>query len=111
MAFVRSIGRWTMTTLVINCIIGGGIFGLPVDLARLLGRASPFAMIFAAGLPRLVMGSRPSGSNRNETPRSSGGVGFSTVNFRRARHSGVSSCPLVIEENKGTLRRLSYRSF
>jgi amino acid transporter len=48
MAFVRSMGRWTMTALVINCIIGGGIFGLPGELTHLLGRASPFAMIFAA---------------------------------------------------------------
>jgi amino acid transporter len=48
MAFVRSIGRWTMTALVINCIIGGGIFGVPGELTRLLGRASPIAMIFAA---------------------------------------------------------------
>lgn len=48
MAFVRSMGRWTMTALVINCIIGGGIFGLPSQLTRLLGRASPLAMIFAA---------------------------------------------------------------
>jgi basic amino acid/polyamine antiporter, APA family len=48
MALIRSIGRWAMTALVINCIIGGGIFGLPSELTRLLGRASPFAMIFAA---------------------------------------------------------------
>src|SRR5579864_8697835 len=48
MTFVRSIGRWAMTALVINCIIGGGIFGLPDELTRLLGRASPFAMILAA---------------------------------------------------------------
>lgn len=48
MGFVRSIGRWTMTALVINCIVGSGIFGLPGELTRLLGRASPFAMIFAA---------------------------------------------------------------
>jgi basic amino acid/polyamine antiporter, APA family len=48
MAFVRSIGRWTLTALVINCIIGGGIFGLPGEVTRLLGRASPLAMIFAA---------------------------------------------------------------
>ena len=47
MAFVRSIGRWAMAALVINCIIGSGIFGLPSELTRLLGRASPFAMIFA----------------------------------------------------------------
>src|SRR6266571_1048914 len=37
-----------MTALVINCIIGAGIFGLPGELTRLLGRASPIAMIFAA---------------------------------------------------------------
>jgi APA family basic amino acid/polyamine antiporter len=48
MAFVRAIGRWTMTALVINGIIGSGIFALPGELNRLLGRASPFAMIFAA---------------------------------------------------------------
>lgn len=48
MALIRSIGRWAMTALVINCIIGGGIFGLPGELNRLLGRASPFAMILAA---------------------------------------------------------------
>jgi amino acid transporter len=48
MAFIRSIGRWTMTALVINCIIGGGIFGLPGEVTRLLGRASPFAMILGA---------------------------------------------------------------
>jgi len=48
MAFVRSIGRWTMTALVINGIIGGGIFGLPGEVTRLLGRASPFAWVFAA---------------------------------------------------------------
>jgi len=48
MAFVRSIGRWTMTALVINCIIGGGIFGVPGELTRLLGRASPIAMVIAA---------------------------------------------------------------
>src|SRR5436305_14200465 len=47
--FVRSIGRWAMTGLVINCIVVSGIFGLPGELNRLLGRASPIAMI-AAGL-------------------------------------------------------------
>jgi basic amino acid/polyamine antiporter, APA family len=48
MYFIRSIGRWTMTALVINCIIGGGIFGVPGELTRLLGRASPIAMVIAA---------------------------------------------------------------
>jgi amino acid transporter len=41
MPFVRAIGRWTMTALVINSIIGQGIFGVPSELTRLLGRASP----------------------------------------------------------------------
>jgi basic amino acid/polyamine antiporter, APA family len=47
MSFVRSIGRWAMAALVINCIIGSGIYGLPSDLIQLLGRASPLVMIVA----------------------------------------------------------------
>jgi len=46
--FIRSIGKWTLTALVINAIIGSGIFGLPSELTRLLGRASPLAMLAAA---------------------------------------------------------------
>jgi amino acid transporter len=46
--FIRSIGRWTLTALVINSIIGSGIFGLPSELTRLLGRASPLALLVAA---------------------------------------------------------------
>jgi APA family basic amino acid/polyamine antiporter len=45
MPFIRAIGRWTMTALVINGIIGSGIFGLPSELTRLLGRASPISMV------------------------------------------------------------------
>jgi len=37
MAFIRSIGRWAMVGLVINSIIGYGIFGLPSIIAGLLG--------------------------------------------------------------------------
>ena len=48
MPLIRSIGRWTMTALVINTIIGSGVFGLPAELTRLLGRASPFAIILGA---------------------------------------------------------------
>ncbi len=55
MAFVRAIGRWTMTALVINCIIGSGIFGVPSELTRLLGRASPIAMIVAALVMSIIM--------------------------------------------------------
>jgi amino acid transporter len=48
MALIRAIGRWALTGLVINYIIGGAIFGLPGELSRLLGRASPLAMIAGA---------------------------------------------------------------
>ena len=55
MALLRSIGRWTMTAVVVNSLIGSGIFALPGELNRLLGRASPFAMIFAAGAMAIIM--------------------------------------------------------
>jgi basic amino acid/polyamine antiporter, APA family len=45
MAFVRAIGRWALTGLMINCTIGGGIFGVPGVLAHRLGVASPIAMM------------------------------------------------------------------
>ena len=47
-SFIRSIGRWTMTGLVINATIGSSIFALPGELSRLLGRASPLAVVLAA---------------------------------------------------------------
>jgi basic amino acid/polyamine antiporter, APA family len=55
LTFVRSLGRWAMTGLVINCIIGSGIFGIPGELNRLLGRASPMAMILAAVVVAAIM--------------------------------------------------------
>ncbi len=55
MAFVRCIGRWTMVALVINAIIGSGIFGLPGELTRLLGPASPLAMMFSAIVMAIFM--------------------------------------------------------
>jgi amino acid transporter len=42
-------GRWTLAALVVNAIVGSGIFGLPSVVARLLGRAaSPWAWIVGA---------------------------------------------------------------
>src|SRR3989442_15284209 len=46
---VRAIGRWSIAALVINSIIGSGLFGLPSDLAKLLGNASPYAVLIAGG--------------------------------------------------------------
>ena len=45
---VRAIGRWSLAALVVNCIIGSGVFGLPSVLASLLGRASVLAVALAA---------------------------------------------------------------
>src|SRR4029077_9784831 len=46
-SFIRSIGRWTMTGLVINATIGSSMYGLPGQLSHLLGRASPLAVVLA----------------------------------------------------------------
>lgn len=53
--FVRAIGRWTLTALVVNSIVGASIFGLPSELNRLLGRASPLAMLVAAAIISLIV--------------------------------------------------------
>ncbi len=45
---VREIGRWSLAALMVNCIIGSGVFGLPSVLAGLLGRASVLAVVLAA---------------------------------------------------------------
>ncbi|MDB6165227.1 MAG: Amino acid/polyamine/organocation transporter, superfamily [Lacunisphaera sp.] len=45
---VRVLGRATLVALVINCVIGSGIFGLPGDIARDLGGAAPWAYLIAA---------------------------------------------------------------
>ena len=42
---LRLIGRWTMTALTVNILIGSGIFGLPSTLAGKLGRFSPWGMV------------------------------------------------------------------
>jgi amino acid transporter len=44
-----------MTVLVINTIIGSAIFGLPSELSRLLGRASPVAFLVAGVGMAVVM--------------------------------------------------------
>ena len=52
---LKPIGRWTMTALVVNTIVGSGIFGVPSELIKLLGTASPLAMILAAGAMAIIM--------------------------------------------------------
>lgn len=45
---VRGIGRWSLAALVVNTIIGSGIFGLPSIVSSLLGGYSPVAYILGA---------------------------------------------------------------
>lgn len=52
---VRAIGRWSLAALIVNCIIGSGVFGLPSVLAGLVGRASVFAVIVAAAAMGIIM--------------------------------------------------------
>ncbi len=52
---VRAIGRWSLTALVVNSIIGSGIFGLPSVVAELVGRASPVAYLAAAAGVGIIM--------------------------------------------------------
>jgi basic amino acid/polyamine antiporter, APA family len=52
---VRAIGRWSLAALIVNCIIGSGVFGLPSVLAGLLGRASVLAVVLAAAAMGIIM--------------------------------------------------------
>src|SRR5216110_439342 len=53
---VRAIGRWSLVALVINCIIGSGIFGLPSVIAGQLGRWAPLGYLGAAVGMGIIMG-------------------------------------------------------
>ncbi len=44
---VRAIGRWSLAALVVNSIIGSGIFKLPADVAKVVGPASVWAVLLA----------------------------------------------------------------
>ena len=52
---VRAIGRWSLTALVINCIIGSGVFGLPAVLAKLVGKSSVVTVLIAALATAMIM--------------------------------------------------------
>ncbi len=53
---VRAMGRWSLVALVINSIIGSGVFGLPSLVAAQVGPASPFAYLPAALGMGVIMG-------------------------------------------------------
>lgn len=45
---IRGIGRWDLTAIVINTVIGAGIFGLPSKVAALTGSYSLLAFVVCA---------------------------------------------------------------
>ena len=51
---VRAIGRWDLTAIVINSVIGSAVFGLPATLVVLTGAWSPLAVVIG-GLAALVI--------------------------------------------------------
>jgi APA family basic amino acid/polyamine antiporter len=51
----RRIGRWALTGLVINGIIGSAIFGLPATVGKKLGTGAPWAWALAAVLISVVV--------------------------------------------------------
>src|SRR5262245_23516685 len=52
---VRGLNRWDLTALVINCIIGAGIFGLPSKVFALIGSYSLFAFVACAIVIGLIV--------------------------------------------------------
>lgn len=53
---VRAIGRWSLTALVVNSVIGSGVFGLPSTLAGLIGKFSPVAVLLAGAGMGVIFG-------------------------------------------------------
>ena len=53
---VRAIGRWSLTALVVNSVIGSGVFGLPSTVAGLLGKFSPVAVLLAGAGMAIIFG-------------------------------------------------------
>lgn len=54
-SLVRVMGRWSLVALVVNSIIGASIFGLPGEVAALLGKYSPLGYLAAAAGVALVI--------------------------------------------------------
>lgn len=52
---VRAIGRWSLAALLINCIIGSGVFKLPSDVAGLIGSASTWAVLAVGAAVGVIM--------------------------------------------------------
>ena len=52
---VRAIGRWSLTALTVNSVIGSGVFGLPATVAGLLGKNSVLAVLIAGAAMGVII--------------------------------------------------------
>jgi APA family basic amino acid/polyamine antiporter len=55
-ALIRTIGRWSLTALVINSIIGSGVFGLPSVVSGRVGGMAPVAYFIAGAGMAVIAG-------------------------------------------------------
>jgi APA family basic amino acid/polyamine antiporter len=55
-SLVRTIGRWSLAALMINTIIGSGIFGLPAVVSAHVGRRAPLAYLIAGAGMAIIAG-------------------------------------------------------
>jgi APA family basic amino acid/polyamine antiporter len=55
-ALIRTIGRWSLTALVINSIIGSGVFGLPSVVSGRVGQMAPIAYFIAGAGMAVIAG-------------------------------------------------------
>jgi len=84
-ALLRALGRWTLVALVVNAVIGSGIFGLPDDVAREVGAAAPWAYVLAAiGVGAIVLAHAELGS---QTHAAGGAYLWARQAF--GRHAGI----------------------
>ena len=54
-SLVRSIGRWSLAALVVNSIIGSGVYGMPSVVVKLVGSRAPWAWLAAALFSGVIM--------------------------------------------------------
>jgi len=52
---VRAIGRWSLVALTVNSVIGSGVFGLPSQVAGLLGKQGTIAVVLAGAAIGVIM--------------------------------------------------------
>jgi APA family basic amino acid/polyamine antiporter len=52
---VRAIGRWSLAALLINSIVGSGVFKLPSEIAGLIGAASTWAVVTVGAAVGVIM--------------------------------------------------------